>query len=58
VLHDEDLKSIRSTKEYEQLVKKYVPQKFIDQLNEQKKKAMEDARQSTTSIEADRNKKN
>lgn len=49
VLHDEDLNFIRTTKEYEQLVKKYVPQKFIDQLNEQKKKAME--KQSTTSVD-------
>jgi tetratricopeptide (TPR) repeat protein len=53
VLHDEDLNSIRSTKEYEQLVKKYVPQKFIDQLNEEKKKAMEGVKQSTTSVKVE-----
>ena len=53
VLHDEDLNSIRSTKEYEQLVKKYVPQKFIDQQIEQQKKAMEEAKKSTTSTEAE-----
>ena len=58
VLHDEDLKSIRSTKEYEELVKKYVPQKFIDQLNEQKKKAVEEAKKSTTSIDMESSRKN
>jgi tetratricopeptide (TPR) repeat protein len=51
VLHDEDLEFIRSSKEYDQLVKKYVPQKFIDQMNEQKKKALESAKQSTTSVD-------
>lgn len=49
VLHDEDLKSIRTTKEYEQLVKKYVPQKFIDQLNEQIK-ALEAAQKPSTKV--------
>jgi tetratricopeptide (TPR) repeat protein len=58
VLHDEDLNFIRSSKEYEQLVKKYVPQKFIDQMNEQKKKAMESAKQSTTSVDDHHGRKN
>ena len=58
VLHDEDLNFIRSSKEYEQLVKKYVPQKFIEQMNEQKKKAMESAKQSTTSVDDHHGRKN
>jgi tetratricopeptide (TPR) repeat protein len=58
VLHDEDLNFIRSSKEYEQLVKKYVPQKFIDQMNEQKKKAMETAKKSTTSVDDHHGRKN
>ena len=57
VLHDEDLKSIRTTKEYEQLVKKYVPQKFIDQLNEQIKALEAAPKQSTTSVEEKKGKK-
>jgi tetratricopeptide (TPR) repeat protein len=57
VLADEDLNNIRSSKEYDQLVKKYVPQKFIDQLNEQKKKALEEAKQSTTATESEKGKK-
>lgn len=56
VLHDDDLKNIRSSKEYDQLVKKYVPQKFIDQMNEEKKKALETNKQSTTSIETEKRK--
>ena len=56
VLHDEDLKSIRTTKEYEQLVKKYVPQKFIDQMNEEKK-ALQNTKQSTTVIDEKKGKK-
>ena len=56
VLHDEDLKSIRATKEYEQLVKKYVPQKFIDQMNEEKK-ALQNTKQSTTVIDEKKGKK-
>ncbi len=58
VLHDEDLKSIRATKEYEQLVKKYVPQKFIDQLNEQKKALEAAPKQSTTVVEPKKSRKN
>lgn len=57
VLHDDDLNIIRNTKEYGELVKKYVPQKFIDQMNEEKKKVMEGTKQSTTSIELESSKK-
>jgi tetratricopeptide (TPR) repeat protein len=49
VLTDEDLNSIRSSKEYDAMVKKYIPQKSIDQVEEQKKKAIEEAKSGGTS---------
>ena len=44
VLTDEDLNNIRSSKDYDAMVKKYIPQKSIDQVNELKKKAIEEAK--------------
>lgn len=41
ILHDEDLKSIRNTPEYIALVKEHVPEKYIQQLQEEEKAALE-----------------
>lgn len=41
ILHDADLKSIRSTPEYMALVKEHVPEKFIRQVQEEEKAAIE-----------------
>jgi tetratricopeptide (TPR) repeat protein len=47
VLHDEDLDFIRKSKEYEAIVKKNVPPKFMAQLEEENKRSLEEQRQST-----------
>jgi len=41
VLHDEDLKLLHPLQEYKDLVKKYVPEKFIQQLQEEIRRAAE-----------------